>query len=125
MLRLFPEASDVFFDQIEEHRHYLLPIATLDLSKINKNRDGFLHFVQPIEPYDGAVGSNTRQFHTYYCRKNWVAYSVRNGKYKLLCDFCFFEKNTLRIPQTFVKHFMESNPILTHYLGILKGITKK
>ena len=96
-IRLFPEAEEVFLDNVDEHRKYLLPLATIDLSEIDSSWSGPLHFVQPIEPYDGAVGEETQEFHNYYCRHNWVAYSVENGKYQLLSTFDFFQKKYIEL----------------------------
>lgn len=50
-----------------------------------------LHFVSPIEPDDGALGQDTREFHAGYCRTNWIAFRVEGGKYNFLGDFRFFK----------------------------------
>lgn len=91
---LFPEAEDVFRENIEEHRKYLLPLATVELSDIDSAWSGSIHFVQPTEPYDGPIGEETQEFHTHYCRINWVAYSIGDGKFILLSTFDFFQKST-------------------------------
>ena len=132
-LNLFPNSKEIFLDEVEEHCKYLLPLATLDLSEINPSWNGSIHFVQPIEPYDGVVGENTKQFHTYYCRENWIGYSIKDGKFKLLTDFCYFEKKYMKTFDDFresfygVSSYLKNLPKDTdaHYTKIEKKYSKR
>lgn len=92
----FPNVQDVFASRIDEHAEYLLPLASVDLSHLNPEWAGCIHFVAPIEPEDGVVGDETQEFHTYLCRDNWVGYRIVEGRYELACDFGFFRKGSLR-----------------------------
>ena len=88
----FPDARDVFASRVQEHAEYLLPLASVELSHLAHQWNGRIHFVAPIEPYDGVLGEDTEDFHNYLCRENWVGYRIIDGKYDLACDFRFFQK---------------------------------
>lgn len=88
----YPDPKDVFSGDVEKHSEYLLPLATLDLSHINPEWSGPIHFVTPIEPEEGLVGQRKEEFHTYLCRSNWLAYQVNDGRYEFLADWRFFNK---------------------------------
>ncbi|HXG12745.1 MAG TPA: hypothetical protein VNK04_23505 [Gemmataceae bacterium] len=88
----FPRAEMVFASQVERHSEYLLPLASIDLSHLSSDWEGRIHFVLPIEPYDGVIGEETREYHNYLCRKNWLGYRILDDKYDLACDFRFFLK---------------------------------
>ena len=66
----FPKAEEVFGDDLESHSKYLLPLATVSLEHINPAWSGPIHFVQPIEPYDGVVGEDTPSHHGPLCAEN-------------------------------------------------------
>lgn len=85
--RLFPEAEDVFADNVDRHAEFLLPFVSVDVEGLPP-----LHFVVPIEPYDGVVGETTDEHHTYYCRPNQIAFHVEpdSGQYRFATDFRFF-----------------------------------
>lgn len=104
-MKLFPEPSDVFSSKIDEHREFLLPLATLDLSMINKSWSGDIHFVQPIEPWDGVVGEDTTPHHNYYCRQNWLGYKLVDGRFELLADVLFFQRAYIKANPNFKNTF--------------------
>lgn len=106
-MHIFPEISDVFASDANEHRKYLLPLLTVDLSSINADWDGPIHFVEPIEPYSGPIGEGTQKYHTYLCREEWIGYKIINGKYQLDADFCFFQKRYIAKNLNFRQHFTE------------------
>lgn len=91
IITLFPPAEDVFEDP-ERAGGYLLPLATVDGSTIDADLPGPLHFVVPIDPYDGVVGEYTGAFHTATCTANWVGFGVANGRYRLDAEYEFFER---------------------------------
>lgn len=88
---LLPEAKSVFVDP-EEAGRYLLPLATIDASHALPHLNGPLHFVMPIDPYDGVVGEATGAFHSETCTFNFVGFNVVNGLYSLDTDYQFFEQ---------------------------------
>lgn len=120
-MKLFPAPEDVFSSKVEKHRDFLLPLASYDLSKINNKWSGIIHFIQPIEPYDGVIGENTNQFHTYYCRENWIAYKVINGKYELETQFQFFQREYVKNNPNFKETFQG----VTSYLNSLENDIKE
>jgi len=94
--KAFPNPEGVFEqDRLAQHIDHLLPLATVDLQRINPAWKGDIHFVAPIEPYDGVVGECTEAHHSYLCRENWVGYNIVDGKYSLASDFKFFDASNL------------------------------
>jgi hypothetical protein len=92
----FPDPSEVFAKDVDLHAEFLLPLASVDLSHFNPQWRGRVHFVQPIEPYEGVVGEETQESHTETCRENWVGYFVDDdSRYTLATDFNFFLKRKL------------------------------
>lgn len=89
----FPEPEVVFGGDVAAHRKVLLPLISIPASWIDEKLDGMLHFVTPIEPYDGLVGEETQEFHSGYCRTNWIAFRVTDSKYEFLGDFRYFKRN--------------------------------
>ena len=84
----FPDPSDVFGGDVDEHRNHLLPLATLDLSYINANWSGLIHFVTPaFQTENGWSGP----YHTHYCRGLWLGFNINNDKLKLECNFKYFK----------------------------------
>ncbi|MDP2635140.1 MULTISPECIES: hypothetical protein [unclassified Pseudoalteromonas] len=87
----FPNAEDVFYERIEEHTEFLLPLLSVNVEEFLEGEQGKLHFVLPLEPFD-CLGLETKKFHNYYCRTNWIAYKLIDNKLSLLTDFNFFQK---------------------------------
>ncbi|MCG6158569.1 hypothetical protein [Rubinisphaera margarita] len=90
-LKPFPDPENVFLRDVEQHHRYLLPLATLDLSAVSPYLEGTIHFIQPVEPYNGVVGESGEEYFNHFCRPNWVGFQYVEGKCELLCDFKFFE----------------------------------
>ncbi len=89
----FPDPDAVFGGDVEAHRRVLLPLISIPASWIDEKLTGMLHFVTPIEPYEGLVGAETQEFHSGYCRMNWIAFRVAASKYEFLGDFRYFKLN--------------------------------
>lgn len=94
-LRLAPSPERVF-KRPDYHAKYFLPLLTLELSEIFDDLSGSLHFIDPIEPYDGCIGGFTTAFHTYYCRENWISFKVKDGLYDCEAPELYFEKVYLK-----------------------------
>lgn len=87
----FPDPTTVFNRDIEQHCKYLLPLATIDLSHINSQLRGRVHFIQPIEPRDGVVGEGGDAHFTYSCRENYIGYKYDDsGRCELATSFDYF-----------------------------------
>lgn len=89
--RPFPPAEEVFSEDVTRHARFLLPIASLDLAKVAPELSGVVHFIQPVEPYDGVVGEGGDDYFDHLCRENWVGFQYDGNKCRLACDFRFFE----------------------------------
>jgi hypothetical protein len=91
--RAFPSPSEVFANRVEEHSQFLLPVGTLSLRHLSEEWDGVIHFIMPIEPARGyELGEETKEYHNYLCRENWIGYRMLGDKCELACDFRFFHK---------------------------------
>ncbi len=87
----FPDPTTVFAEDVETHSKYLLPLATVSLEHIDPAWSGPIHFVQPIEPHEGAVGEDTPSHHGSLCAENWIGYRVdEQGRYTLATDWDYF-----------------------------------
>lgn len=117
-LRAFPDAADVFASRVKKHAEYLLPVATLSLKRLSRMWDGVIHFVLPIEPCGGygCAGEESKPYHNYLCRPNWIGYRMVGNKLELACDFRFFHKAYYanNPPQTETRK-QEAEEIEAHY----------
>lgn len=91
--KVFPEPEQVFASDVEKHLQYFLPLASLDLSKINPKWSDTVHFIVPIEPGDSVVGDTTTEFHTYYSRDNWIGFLNKAGLYEFEGDWRLFVRD--------------------------------
>src|SRR5688572_28978586 len=92
---LFPDPIEVFAEEVELHSQYLLPLATVDLSLIDDNLAGKVHFISPIEPFDELVGDGAEAFFTYLTRSNYIGYRYIGDKCVFDGDFQFFKHRRL------------------------------
>lgn len=100
--RPFPAYEDVFYDDIETHERYFLPICSVNLQCINPKRDEWVHFISAKEIYEGALAEHTLGFHTDFSKADMFAFDIIDGKYKFEADWNYFyinhgqniEKNT-------------------------------
>jgi hypothetical protein len=79
-LRPFPAAADVFASPVESYARNLTPLLSIDLSVVNAAWRGWIHLVNPFEPYENFIGANTHPFHNYYLRENWLAFRCADGR---------------------------------------------
>jgi hypothetical protein len=88
---------------------------------------GTLHFVLPIEPWDGGLGEGQEQFQGEHCGHNWIKFSVGSSGYRFAGDFRFFQMNhrpndeTLEMYDRFEKSYRESKDELLK-TGTLAGL---
>lgn len=85
-------APEAVFKRPDYHAKYFLPLMTIELSEVFNDMSGPLHFIDPIEPYDGCIGGFTKAFHTYYCRENWISFKLEDGLYEFEGPKDFFSK---------------------------------
>ena len=88
----FPEASAVFSAAQPWLEKYLLPLVSFDLASLDPALgDVRLHFLKPIEPSYGCIGSNTQAAHTDYCSENWLCFHLEDdGTYRFLAEEDYF-----------------------------------
>jgi hypothetical protein len=120
--RPFPDAHDVFSADVETHAQYLLPLASADLSHIAPNLNGTIHFIQPIEPYDGVVGQGSERCFNYLCRENWVGYQYSGDKCRLATNFEFFQFADLNADEKpSSKRKKQLQTLTEHYSKVRRG----
>ena len=114
----FPNPREVFARDVDEHSQYLLPVATLSLNHISPDWSGKVHFIIPIEAVGGygLLGQNSRRYHNYLCRPDWIGYTCRGDKCELASDFRFFHKAyyASHPPKTDLRKD-EANELAEHY----------
>ncbi len=89
-LRPFPDPSEVFCEPASQYAKHMHPLVSVDLSAIHPQWNGWIHFVSPLEPYEGCIGDATAPYHNAYLRANWIAFKREDGRYRLLGDFRYF-----------------------------------
>ena len=89
-VKLFPAIEEVFVDNFEQNNKHFMPIATIDLSLIDKSLSGQIHLVYSNnDPYC----QETAEFSNEYCDDNKVSFDVIDNKYVFKADFGFFKTN--------------------------------
>ena len=102
--QLLPNPEEVFSENVEKHFQVLFPLLTIELNDIDSTLSGSVHFILPFEPND-TVGLETKKYHTYYSRCNWLAYKVQNDKCVLEPSFSFLQFNYIKSHPDFKNHF--------------------
>jgi hypothetical protein len=128
--RPFPDADTVFRDDVETHRRVLHPVLSVDVRMGSPRWSGTLHFVLPVEPWDGALGEGRTQFHGPNCGYNWIKFSVTGSKYLFGGDFRYFKitsdpaDETTRTYDEFEKSYCERKAefLTTGAIGPRKGV---
>lgn len=101
LIKIFPEYEDVFYDDIENHKKYFLPICSVNLKIIDPAEDQWLHIVSVKEIYDGCVGEDTPEYHTEYTKADMFGFDVIDGKYKFDADWNYFSAHTGISPEDY------------------------
>lgn len=70
-LTLLPENESIFAPSSAFLAKHLLPLLSIDLSEVNPEWQGKVHLVNPIEPYECYIGSETTAFANEYANENW------------------------------------------------------
>ena len=94
-VKLFPSASETFFDNVEMHARYFFPYAQIPLNLVVPGLGGSVPWIVPFEPLDGVVGDEGNQHHTHYSRNNWIGFDLIDGKLRFDTDFLFFKSNKI------------------------------
>lgn len=91
-MKAFPEPSDIFISEQSWLAKHFLPLLSIDLGELRPELAGtIVHMLNPIEPYDGHIGQNTRDYHTKYCGENFYAFRLTDdNRYEFLADEGYF-----------------------------------
>lgn len=107
LIKLFPAYEDVFYDDIENHKKYFLPICSFNLQLIDPSKDQWLHIVSVKEIFDGCVGENKPEFYTEFTKADMFGFDVIDGKYKFDADWNFFSTQTQISPEDYGNSYSE------------------
>lgn len=89
-IKLCPDISEVFYDQLDEYRKYFKPLASIDLSLVDKKWTGTIFIVYfNDDPYCEEAS----QYLNDDCDGTKVTFDIVNGKYKFKADFGYFKTN--------------------------------
>ncbi len=89
----FPKYEDVFYDDIENHKKYFLPICSVNLKFIDPSKDEWLHFISVKEIYTGCVGDvgeYTNYYYTRFTKEDMFGFDIIDGKYKFDAPWDYF-----------------------------------
>lgn len=90
-LRVFPAVEDVFSATHAFLAKHLHPVLSIDLSAVDPQWKGWVHMLNPAEPYEAYMGDHTGMFHNEYVRENWISFSLDEaGRYEFLGDRRYF-----------------------------------
>lgn len=107
LIKLFPSYEDVFYDDIENHKKYFLPICSFNLKIADPNRDQWLHIVSVKEIYDGRVGEEKSAFYTEFTKADSFGFDVIDGKYRFDADWNFFSTSTVITSDQYSQKFSD------------------
>lgn len=107
LIKLFPEYEDVFYDDIENHKKYFLPICSFNMKLIDPTNDTWLHIVSVKEIYDGCVGEDTTDYHTTFTKADMFGFDIIDGKYKFDADWNYFSVDTVITEEDYTKDYSE------------------
>lgn len=89
----YPDAEDVFGGDVAAHKLVMHPVLSLPAARVDSSWSGSLHFVLPVEPYDGALGEQAEQYYGPHCGLGWIKLVRQGSRYEFLGDFRYFAIN--------------------------------
>lgn len=107
LIKLFPAYEDVFFDDLENHKKYFLPICSFNLQLLDPSKNEWLHIVSVKEIYDGCVGETRPEYHTQFTKEDMLGFDIIDGKYKFDADWNYFQTATEITPEQYHQKFSE------------------
>ncbi|UHO40671.1 hypothetical protein H5J24_12350 [Chryseobacterium capnotolerans] len=107
LIKLFPAYEDVFFDDLENHKKYFLPICSFNLQLLDPSKNEWLHIVSVKEIYDGCVGETRPEYHTQFTKEDMLGFDIIEGKYKFDADWNYFQTSTEITPEQYHQKFSE------------------
>ena len=107
LIKIFPAYEEVFYDEIEQHRKYFLPLCSINLKVIDPTNDQWLHFISVKEIYDGRVGEDKAEYYTSFTKADMFGFDIIDGKYKFDADWNYFSAHTEISPQDYVNPYSD------------------
>lgn len=107
LIRLFPAYEDVFYDDLENHKKYFLPICSFNLQLLDPSNNEWLHIVSVKEIYDGCVGEESEEYHTQFTKADMLGFDIIDGKYKFDADWNYFQTSTEITPEQYDQEFSD------------------
>lgn len=107
LIKLFPAYEDVFYDDLENHKKYFLPICSFNLQLLNPSKNEWLHIVSVKEIYDGCVGEQRPEYHTQFTKEDMLGFDIIDGKYKFDADWNYFQTSTEITPEQYDQEFSD------------------
>ena len=90
-LTLLPDHEVVFALSSLFLAQHLLPLISIDLSAINPAWQGKIHLLNPIEPYECYIGSDTTEFSDAFANENWFIMQLnQQNQYEWLANKRYF-----------------------------------
>jgi hypothetical protein len=114
-LRPFPSPMDVFVEPVAIYAEHILPLISVDLSLINPQWSGWIHFVSPIDPYSGVIAKDRKPYR-YYLRQGWIGFRLKDGRYELMGDIRYFFLENSPLMKFFKRSYKnQERDLLKHY----------
>lgn len=107
LIKLFPAYEDVFYDDLENHKKYFLPICSFNLQLLDPSKNEWLHIVSVKEIYDGCVGEEREEYHTLFTKADMLGFDIIEGKYKFDADWNYFQASTEITPEQYGQEFSD------------------
>lgn len=127
-LKLCPNISEVFYDQLDENRKHFKPLASIDLSLIDKKWSGQIFVVYfNDDPYC----EESVKYLNDDCDGDKVTFDIIDGKYKFKADFGYFITNDdwkewLEMGNKSYNEFLEGQKVnATNPSGLIQNLNKK
>ncbi|SDI29697.1 hypothetical protein [Chryseobacterium jejuense] len=106
-IKLFPDYEDVFYDDLENHKKYFLPICSFNLQLLEPSKNEWLHIVSVKEIYDGCVGEESEEYHTQFTKSDMLGFDIIDGKYKFDSDWNYFQAFNEITPEQYGEDFSD------------------
>ena len=124
-LTLLPENEIVFAPESAFLVKHLLPLVSIDLSAINPQWQGNVHLVNPIEPYECYIGSETIEFADQYANENWFILQLNDkNQYEWLGNKNYFQLENPDCDQDLKQHSQEMHQDYLEVKARFKAIGK-
>jgi hypothetical protein len=88
LIKLFPAYEEVFYDDLENHKKYFLPICSFNLQLLDPSKNEWLHIVS-VRKFMKAVWKKKRN-HTQFTKADMLGFDIIDGKYKFDADWNYF-----------------------------------